>query len=377
MYHDSAFYKSTLQNFINMTHQNTLKEINNKLSELTHRFEKLSSSDEIHLIDVDILLDMMRELYVKTSLLKEPVKTEEIIAEPASTHFATPIPMVQPEIASDFAPHTPEAVVSHEAAPEADWSEEAVPTERTPIFPQVSHYEEQYQPEAETPEIEIPQPQQEIVQRQPEVVFPQPETVKQDWEMIQPKSEYLHREPEVIQPSAPEPVERYTPPTPSYQPPKAEFPHREPEVIQPPTPEPVAPPVAPPPSYQPPKPVVHQSDLFGNGSLSDKYKTEAPSINDKITTGKPDHTLADKINLVPISDIKSAIGINEKFQFINELFDGSSQLYNDTIALLNNCTGAETAHALLHDFQTRHKWDSENKAFLKFREYIERRYLHS
>ena len=147
MYHDSAFYKSTLQNFINMTHQNTLKEINNKLSELNHRFEKLSSSDEIHLIDVDILLDMMRELYVKTSLLKEPVKTEEIIAEPASTHFATPIPMVQPEIASDFAPHTPEAVVSHEAAPEADWSEEAVPTERTPIFPQVSHYEEEHQPE--------------------------------------------------------------------------------------------------------------------------------------------------------------------------------------------------------------------------------------
>lgn len=345
-YHDSAFYKSTLPNFINMTHQETVKDINNKLSELTRQFEKLSSSDEIHLIDIDILLEMMRELYLKTSLLKEPVKTDEIIAVPA-----LPISTEQHDQSdSDFdfnstsTPKFPEPELSHEAEPEAEWPEEVAAEDNTPILSQESHYEEPSQSEIESPEIETAHPHQEITQSRPEPIYPQPEIVKQESQIVQPKAEYTPRESEIIHPPAPEPME----PTPQA-----------------------------PPSYYSPKPPVHQPDLFGSGSLSDKYKTEAPSINDKITTGKPDHTLADKMNLVPISDIKSAIGINEKFQFINELFDGSSQQYNEAIALLNSCTGSDSAHALFHDFQLRHNWDSENKVLLKFREYMERRHLNS
>ena len=350
MYHDSAFYKSTFQNFINMTHQKTVKEINNKLSELTHRFEKLSSSDEIHLIDVDILLEMMRELYLKTSHLKDPVKTEEITIAPEPIHLVPPIPKVEAEREPDFVPpsilNIPESVSTHDEEMEVESLEEAVPEGNTPVFSQASLYDEEPEPETEKPEIETAHPQQEIEQRQPEVMFPQPKIVKQETEIVQPKVEYPPREPEVVQPPIPEP---FKPPAPT----------------------------APPPSYYPPKPAVHQSDLFGSGSLSDKYKTGATSINDKVTTGKPDHTLADKMNLVPISDIKSAIGINEKFQFINELFDGSSQVYNESIALLNNCTGIDTARALFYDFQLRHKWENENKVFLKFKEYMERRYIHS
>lgn len=346
MYHDSAFYKSTFQNFINMTHQKTVKEINNKLSELTHRFEKLSSSDEIHLIDVDILLEMMREIYLKTSLLKEPANTDEIMIIPAS-----PMRIEQPDQPkSDFdfnpspIPQIPEPEVSRENAPDPDWSEEEVPENNSPVFTEETQDEEAFQPETEKSEIETDYYHRETAQRQPEPIFPQPEIVKQEPELVQPKAEYIPHEPEVMQPPAPEPIEPHTPP---------------------------------PSSYHPPRPAQHQPDLFGSGSLSDKYKTEAPSLNDKITTGKPDHTLADKMNLVPISDIKSAIGINEKFQFINELFDGSPQLYNETIALLNNCAGADAAHEVFRDFQIRHNWDTDNKAFLKFREYMERRYLHS
>lgn len=347
MYHDSAFYKSTLQNFINMTHQNTLKEINNKLSELTHRFEKISSSNEIHLIDVDILLEMMRELYLKTNLLKEPVKTDEITIAPEPIRLVPPIPMIETEIEPDFVPHSipniPESVSTHELFMKVEPLEEADPKEDSPYFSQSNHYED-LPKSLETREIETAHPLREITQSQPEVLFPQPEIVNQEAEIVQPRAEY---------------------------------PPEEPEVVQPPIPEPFYPPVAPPPSYYPPKPAVHQSDLFGSGSLSDKYKTEAPSLNDKITTRKPDHTLADKMNLVPISDIKSAIGINEKFQFINELFDGSPQVYNEAIALLNNCTGSDSAHAVFRDFQARYNWDSENAVFLKFREYLERRYLNS
>ncbi len=293
-----------------MAHQKIVKEINNKLSELTEQFKKISVSDEIHLIEVDILMGMLRELYTKTNLLKEPEHEEEVAVSPAA--YDSHIPAEQShtpekivETSPPLTPHIPEEVASFEAQPEIEPTEIQAPPDyifNLPIVPELKPEDEATLPEITTPAVEIAQP----------------------------------------------------------------------EKI-----EPIQPPVTPVQSYLTPKPPVHQAELFGNGSLSDKYKTEAPSINDRKIEGKSDHTLADKINLTPINDIKSAIGINEKFQFINELFEGSAQLYNEAIALLNNCTGAETARTLFHDYQIRNNWDTENKAFLQFKEYIERRYLHS
>ena len=334
-----------------MAHQKIVKEINNKLSEITEQFKKISSSDEIHLIEVDILLGMMREIYVKTYLLKEPTSEEEIAGTPVSAPGAQPIPVEQPSSQESLAeatppstPAVPEAVTSFGAKPESETSDKPASPEYAAVLPETRPEEEDLQPEIPNPAMEIPLPHQEVAQDQPEPVQPQPEMIKQEAEMVQPEAGQFSQFTETVQPDEPEPIQ---------------------------------PPTSPMQSYYTSKPPVHQPELFGNGNLSDKYKTEAPSINDRMTAGKPDHTLADKINLTPISDIKSAIGINEKFQFINELFEGSAQLYNEAIALLNNCTGAEAARTLFRDYQIRNNWDTENKAFLRFREYVERRYLHS
>lgn len=337
-----------------MAHQKIVKEINNKLSELTEQLNKISVSDEIHLIEVDILMGMMRELYLKTSLLKEPEPEEAATASPSHTQGAPFIPEDQPmyqehlpEFKPPSTPHLPEEADSFETQSENKPTEIQAPLDyifNLPIVPELKPEDEVTQPEITTPVAEIAPPYQEMFQSQPEPVQPEPEMIKQEKEMVQPEAKTLLLKPELVQPTQPESI--YPPTTPYY-------------------------------TSHAPSHSIHQADLFGNGSLSDKYKTEAPSINDRKIEGKSDHTLADKINLTPISDIKSAIGINEKFQFINELFDGSAQLYNEAIALLNNCTGAEAAHTLFRDYQVRNNWDTDNKAFLQFREYIERRYLHS
>jgi hypothetical protein len=334
-----------------MAHQKIVKEINNKLSEITEQFKKISSSDEIHLIELDILLGMMREIYVKTYLLKEPASEEEIAGTPIPAQYAQPIPAEQPssqeslpETTEPSIPDLPETDTSSGVQPESETSDKPASPEYTAVLPETRPEEEDLQPEIPNPAMEIPLPHQKVAQAQPEFVQPQPGMIKQEIEMVQPETEPYPHYTKTAQPDEPEPIQS---PTSTMQ------------------------------SYYAPKPPVHQPELFGNGNLSEKYKTEAPSINDRMTVGKSDHTLADKINLTPISDIKSAIGINEKFQFINELFEGSAQLYNEAIALLNNCTGAEAARTLFHDYQIRNNWDTENKAFLQFREYVERRYLHS
>lgn len=123
------------------------------------------------------------------------------------------------------------------------------------------------------------------------------------------------------------------------------------------------------------KPHPAPVDLFGTPTIADKLKSDTPSINDKITSGKSDHSLADHMQLKPISDMKSAISLNEKFQFINELFEGSSDRYSEAINLLNSCGGTEDAGQLFADLKSRYNWDDQHSVYKKLHEFVIRRYL--
>ena len=59
-----------------------------------------------------------------------------------------------------------------------------------------------------------------------------------------------------------------------------------------------------------------------------------PSINDKLKQAKID--LGDTLTEVPIRDLKKAIGINDRFLYINELFRGDEAMYERSIKTINN-----------------------------------------
>jgi len=69
-------------------------------------------------------------------------------------------------------------------------------------------------------------------------------------------------------------------------------------------------------------------DLFSSGqeTLSDKLKNDKKVLHDQLVADK-DESLADKMQKNAIEDLKAAIGINEKFLFINELFKGDMEEY--------------------------------------------------
>jgi len=123
------------------------------------------------------------------------------------------------------------------------------------------------------------------------------------------------------------------------------------------------------------KPVSVPVDLFGAPTIADKLKSDAPSLNDRIISGRSDLSLADRMQLKPISDLKSAIGLNDKFQFINELFEGSSDRYTEAVNLLNSCIGIKEAEMLLADLKSRYSWNDQNQVWKKLREFIVRRYM--
>lgn len=116
---------------------------------------------------------------------------------------------------------------------------------------------------------------------------------------------------------------------------------------------------------QPEKPAKITFDLFSDGShstLADKLKSsEERRIADKLQENQP-------------VDLRTTIGINDKFLFINELFDGNMRIYDEGIQKLNDCTTLAQADLLLLDLKIVYNWDSESPAVKKFVELARKKF---
>jgi hypothetical protein len=98
------------------------------------------------------------------------------------------------------------------------------------------------------------------------------------------------------------------------------------------------------------------------------------SVHDLIASGKADQSISARLQHNPISNLKSAIGINEKFIFVYELFGGNSQEYARIIDQLNSMPGRGEAIDLMETLRSEFHWDLDNMAFQKLVDMVSRRY---
>jgi len=107
-------------------------------------------------------------------------------------------------------------------------------------------------------------------------------------------------------------------------------------------------------------------DKFGNGE----------TLHVKIASKNGSKTLAEKLHHHPIKDLKQAIGINEKFLFINQLFDGNLQQYSEAIDKVNSLNNLESAREFITtELAVRLNWDDSNEHVQNFMELVERRFI--
>jgi hypothetical protein len=100
------------------------------------------------------------------------------------------------------------------------------------------------------------------------------------------------------------------------------------------------------------------------------------SIFEKIADEKSaDNSLASKLSKTKIKDLVNSIGLNEKFLFINELFDGNSALYNQEIQVLNTQNNSSEALQYFQELQQKNNWEKESKVYEKLKDLVERRYI--
>ena len=88
-----------------------------------------------------------------------------------------------------------------------------------------------------------------------------------------------------------------------------------------------------------------------------------------------DNSLAARLQRMPIKNIRSALGINDKMMIINDLFKGSVERCNKSIDALNDFPTLSGAKVYLSELQIELQWDVESQAYKMLNDLVERRFL--
>jgi len=127
-------------------------------------------------------------------------------------------------------------------------------------------------------------------------------------------------------------------------------------------------------------PTVRKIEFKPEANSTDAKKEsifeKAASLYDKIA--KPgEKTVASQASRQPISNIKSSIGINEKFAYLKDLFKNNINEYNEALDKLNNFESYADAEDFFQELKGRYSWDPEGKSFQGLADLLNRRYLHN
>lgn len=126
-------------------------------------------------------------------------------------------------------------------------------------------------------------------------------------------------------------------------------------------------------------PTVRKIEFKPEPTIAESAKKEtlfdkAASLYDKIA--KPvDKSIASQASKQPISNIKAAIGINEKFTYLKELFKNNINDYNESLEKLNNFDNYTAAEDYFQELKTKFNWDPDSKSFQGLADLMARRYL--
>jgi hypothetical protein len=105
----------------------------------------------------------------------------------------------------------------------------------------------------------------------------------------------------------------------------------------------------------------------------DLFSTESNGFAEKLQEARQKSFATDK-HSSQNKELKASISINEKFLFINELFDGNLREYNITIETLNGFSELRQALEYLDLLRLKNLWESESSAFIRLRELVEQKF---
>jgi hypothetical protein len=84
--------------------------------------------------------------------------------------------------------------------------------------------------------------------------------------------------------------------------------------------------------------------------LADKFTLSSNTFNEQLGTIKGDDDIAEILKTKPITSLVEAIGLNDKFLFISEIFNGNKTDYTQAILRLENAENIADARAVIMSY---------------------------
>jgi len=107
--------------------------------------------------------------------------------------------------------------------------------------------------------------------------------------------------------------------------------------------------------------------------INESVSGNGASLNEKLKQSKID--LGDTLTEVPIRDLRKAIGVNDRFLFINELFRGDEAAYERSIKTINSFSiFAEAEYWIQRELKVKNGWDNDNAMVGQFYQLVKRRF---
>ncbi len=118
----------------------------------------------------------------------------------------------------------------------------------------------------------------------------------------------------------------------------------------------------------------HLSDAAKNKKeINETIIHNSGSLNDKLKQTKID--LGDTLTEIPIRDLKKAIGVNDRFLYINELFRGDESMYERSIKTINSFSILpEAEYWIQRELKVKLGWSDSNETVKDFTQLVKRRF---
>lgn len=386
---------------------NTLVSGLTRLKSIAQHIERYDN--DIPLIEIDLFMQELRNLYLNAMELEQEVSKNEQLAESIvektvvenqeSDIAVTVMPIVD-EVPTESANEQPQELspsnitpteVAPEPLEETDAEPETLPEEMSdtpPYAPAEKHsepttlhepimeniegqkYDELFFESTEKAPVKDIAPQEEPVIDAPVPADPQKEVAEP---VVEPVPVAKPESP------APQPAPVSKPEPPAPQP----VPVSKPE---PPAPQPAAAPQSAPAPQPAPAAASEtsksQSSLFSylnnrnQQTAATTSQSQIRTLGDTFTpnTASIDAQLSSQVNSHRVSDLRTVININDKFSFINELFHYNMKGYNDFITQLNEIQDRQVALQYVEEVAQQNRWVNDSPTVQTFMMLFDRKF---
>jgi hypothetical protein len=109
-------------------------------------------------------------------------------------------------------------------------------------------------------------------------------------------------------------------------------------------------------------------------TLAGRFSAPARSLGDSLSAGSDPAGSSGRIVFQPIDDLTTAIGLNDKFRLVADLFANDTAQYEEAITRINRAVNFDEANWILQKYHTA-DWDQRTESVNRIKEFVKRRFV--